>query len=297
MKDIVIIDLIELGGVIVHLPVISVNCLFKNVFFSGIGSPGKFESLTDIIHNKIEETDGRFLIGQEEDTEPPYWAALFEGSRPMVVQKTVLSPGKESNQSNTSPVTASRIKRRAPPPPPDKLPFVQPTSVLPSQEKENCRGARPRTGRPSLDAKFSAIIQQLQKSHTSTRKNAPLGQIEPCQHPCIPQKRDDESDIPENPGKEDSQAPQPPVPAPRNKLRMSFREKMNPKAWWINETSLWLMICYGKMKWPWIDHDSCPFIDHIKRMWTRMLGVNVWMAFLVCSSLNKHPDSDKMCYF
>uniref|UniRef100_A0A8C1AGC9 Rhotekin 2 n=1 Tax=Cyprinus carpio carpio TaxID=630221 RepID=A0A8C1AGC9_CYPCA len=143
-----------------------------------IGSPGKFESLTDIIHNKIEETDGRFLIGQEEDTEPPYWAALFEGSRPMVVQKTVLSPGKESNQSNTSPVTASRIKRRAPPPPPDKLPFVQPTSVLPSQEKENCRGARPRTGRPSLDAKFSAIIQQLQKSHTSTRKNAPLGQIE-----------------------------------------------------------------------------------------------------------------------
>uniref|UniRef100_A0A671RYU1 Rhotekin 2a n=1 Tax=Sinocyclocheilus anshuiensis TaxID=1608454 RepID=A0A671RYU1_9TELE len=53
-----------------------------------IGSPGKFESLTDIIHNKIEQTDGRFLIGQEEDTEPPHWAALFEGSRPMVVQKT-----------------------------------------------------------------------------------------------------------------------------------------------------------------------------------------------------------------
>uniref|UniRef100_A0A673K8X6 Rhotekin-2-like n=1 Tax=Sinocyclocheilus rhinocerous TaxID=307959 RepID=A0A673K8X6_9TELE len=188
-----------------------------------IGSPGKFESLTDIIHNKIEETDGRFLIGQEEDTEPPYWAALFEGSRPVVVQKTVLSPGKESNQSITSPVMASRIKRRAPPPPPDKLPFVQPTSVLSNQEKENWR--------PSLDAKFSAIIQQLQKSHTSTRKNTPLGQIEHCQHPCIPQKRDDESNIPEKPGKEYSQAPQPPVPAPRNKLRMSFRDKMNPKAW------------------------------------------------------------------
>uniref|UniRef100_A0A672KCW7 Rhotekin-2-like n=1 Tax=Sinocyclocheilus grahami TaxID=75366 RepID=A0A672KCW7_SINGR len=67
--------------------------------------------------------------------------------------------------------------------------------------------------------------------HTSTRKNAPLGQIEHCPHPCIPQKRDDESDIPEKPGKEYSQAPQPPVPAPRNKLRMSFRDKMNPKAW------------------------------------------------------------------
>lgn len=235
MRDIFIIDLTELGGVIVQLPIITVNCLFKNVFFSGIGSPGKFESLTDIIHNKIEETDGRFLIGQEEDTEPPHWAALFEGSRPMLVQKTVLSPGKESNQSITSPVTASKKKRRAPPPPPDKLPFVQPTSVFSNQEKENCKAARPRTGRPSLDAKFSAIIQQLQKSHTSTRKNAPLGQIEPCQHPCVPQKRDEESDIPENPGKEYSQAPQPPVPAPRNKLRMSFREKMNPKAWWINE--------------------------------------------------------------
>ncbi|ROJ19170.1 Rhotekin-2 [Anabarilius grahami] len=192
-----------------------------------IGSPGKFESLTDIIHNKIEETGGRFLIGHEEDTEPPHWAALFEGSRPMVVQKTVLSPGKESNQSITSPVTGSKKKRRAPPPPPDKLPF---TSVLSNQEKENCKGARPRTGRPSLDAKFSAIIQQLQKSHASTRKNAPLGQIEPSQHTCVPQKRD-ESDMPENPGKEYSPVPQPPVPAPRNKLRMSFREKMNPKAW------------------------------------------------------------------
>ncbi|XP_067311113.1 rhotekin-2 isoform X3 [Pseudorasbora parva] len=193
-----------------------------------IGSPGKFESLTDIIHNKIEETDGRFLIGQEEDTELPHWGALFEGSRPMVVQKTVLSPGKESNPSITSPITSNKTKRRAPPPPPDKLPF---TSVLSNQEKENCKGARPRTGRPSLDAKFSAIIQQLQKSHASTRKNAPLGQIEPCQHTSVPQKRDDESEIPENPVKEYSQVPQPPVPAPRNKLRMSFREKMNPKAW------------------------------------------------------------------
>uniref|UniRef100_A0A8C1FW38 Rhotekin 2a n=1 Tax=Cyprinus carpio TaxID=7962 RepID=A0A8C1FW38_CYPCA len=196
-----------------------------------IGSPGKFESLTDIIHNKIEETDGCFLIGQEEDTEPPHWASLFEGSQQMVVQKTVLSPAKESNQSITSPVMASKKKRRAPPPPPDKLQIVQPTSLFSDQEKENCKAARPRMGRPSLDAKFSAIIQQLQKSHTSTRKTAPLGQIEPCQQPCVPQKRVDESDIPGNPGKEYSQAPQPPVPAPRNKLRMSFREKMTPKAW------------------------------------------------------------------
>nr|Q5XIZ9.1 RecName: Full=Rhotekin-2; AltName: Full=Pleckstrin homology domain-containing family K member 1; Short=PH domain-containing family K member 1 [Danio rerio]AAH83519.1 Rhotekin 2 [Danio rerio]AAH98873.1 Rhotekin 2 [Danio rerio] len=190
-----------------------------------IGSPGKFESLTDIIHNKIEETNGRFLIGQEEETEPPHWAALFEGSRPIVVQKTVLSPGKESNRSITSPDTGSKKKRRAPPPPPDKLPF---TSVSTNQEKENCKGPKPRAGRPSLDAKFSAIIQQLQKSHTSTRKNAPLGQIETGQQP---EKRAEESDLPEYTKKEYIVDPQPPVPAPRNKLRMSFREKMNPKAW------------------------------------------------------------------
>ncbi|KAI7804254.1 rhotekin-2 [Triplophysa rosa] len=186
-----------------------------------IGSPGKFESLTDIIHNKIEETDGRFLIGQEEEREPPHWGALFEGSRPVVVQKTILSPGKESNQSFTSPTTSTKKKRRAPPPPPDKLPFVQPTCIISNQEKENCKGARPRTGRPSLDAKFSAIIQQLQKNHTSSRKNAPLGQIEPCQHPYTP--KNEESDQIHN--------QEPPVPAPRNKLKMSFREKMHPKAW------------------------------------------------------------------
>ncbi|XP_056333450.1 rhotekin-2 [Danio aesculapii] len=190
-----------------------------------IGSPGKFESLTDIIHNKIEETNGRFLIGQDGETEPPHWAALFEGSRPIVVQKTVLSPGKESNRSITSPDTGSKKKRRAPPPPPDKLPF---TSVSSNQEKENCKGPKPWAGRPSLDAKFSAIIQQLQKSHTSTRKNAPLGQIETGQQP---EKRAEGSDLPEFTGKEYSVVPQPPLPAPRNKLRMSFREKMNPKAW------------------------------------------------------------------
>ncbi|XP_052001255.1 LOW QUALITY PROTEIN: rhotekin-2-like [Xyrauchen texanus] len=192
-----------------------------------IGSPGKFESLTDIIHNKIEETDGRFLIGHEERQTASSWAALFEGSRPMVVQKSVLSPGKESNQSVSSPPVSSKKKRRAPPPPSDKLPFVQPTSVLSNQEKENCKGARPRTGRPSLDAKFSAIIQQLQKSNASSRNNAPLAQIEHHQHPYTPKKRNES----ENPEKAFSQDPQAPVPAPRNKLRMSFRDKMNPKAW------------------------------------------------------------------
>ncbi|XP_026790336.3 rhotekin-2 [Pangasianodon hypophthalmus] len=203
-----------------------------------IGSPGKFESLTDIIHNKIEETDGRFLIGQEEEREPPHWTALFEGSRPMLVQKTVLSPGKDSAQFMSSPGlnSNSNKKRRAPPPPPDKLPFVHPTvhpSCPPSyQEKENSnKGIRPRTGRPSLDAKFSAIIQQLQKSQGPSRKNPPLAQVEPSQNLYVPVKVDTELSLSEHAEKTSAQAPQPPLPAPRNKLRKSFREKMNPKAW------------------------------------------------------------------
>lgn len=186
-----------------------------------------------MIHNKIEETNGRFLIGQEEERESPHWTALFEGSRPMLVQKTVLSPGKDSTQFISGPGLNGNKKRRAPPPPPDKLPFVQPTvySCPPSeQEKENSnKGIRSRTGRPSLDAKFSAIIQQLQKSHGPSRKNPPLAQG--SHNLYIPVKTDTELNLPEHAEKASTQAPQPPLPAPRNKLGKSFREKMNPKAW------------------------------------------------------------------
>ncbi|KAG9268545.1 rhotekin-2 isoform X1 [Astyanax mexicanus] len=198
-----------------------------------IGSPGKFESLTDIIHNKIEETDGRFLIGQEEEREPPHWAALFEGSRPMVVQKTVLSPGKDSVQSTSSPSSNSTKKRRAPPPPPDKLLFAHSVTAPSCLEKENstCKGMKSRTGRPSLDAKFSAIIHQLQKTHAPSRKNPPLAQIEPSQNPYTPKERDFEFSQAEHTEINSIQASQPPIPAPRSKLRKSFREKMNPKAW------------------------------------------------------------------
>ncbi|XP_031425639.1 rhotekin-2-like [Clupea harengus] len=135
-------------------------------------SPGKFESVTDIIHNKIEETGGRFLIGQGEQAEPPNWSALFEGSRPLVVQKVVMSPGKEPCHSSFSPVAHGNKKRKAPPPPPDKLPYTTPTPTMTtptptmasSPEKENVfkttssnleKGrvlkAPPRSGRPSLD--------------------------------------------------------------------------------------------------------------------------------------------------
>ncbi|XP_035255582.1 rhotekin-2 isoform X1 [Anguilla anguilla] len=250
-----------------------------------IGSPGKFESLTDIIHNKIEETGGRFLIGQEEETEAPDWSALFGGSRPLVVQKSVLSP---------SPNRGGTKKRRAPPPPPDKQPYSPapnsgplnsapyapkltsapyapnipstpytssitsapyapnipsapytssitsapyaplnsapyassisnaPHTLLNSapyapniagalqQDEQKPRKHGARTGRPSLDAKFSAIIQQLQKNQGPTHKPAPVR----------PQ------------GSENQPPPRPPKPAPAPRhARKSFREKINPKGW------------------------------------------------------------------
>ncbi|XP_038156104.1 rhotekin-2 isoform X1 [Cyprinodon tularosa] len=231
-----------------------------------INSPSKFESITDIIHSKIEETDGRFLIGQEEKTEAPNWSSLFDGSHSVVVEKSLLSQSKTSTpcsspNHNTSSTPLSNKKRRAPPPPSDVKPYSNPPrpprpplpSSLrhppppPNQEKENSGTSisrptmRSKTGRPSLDAKFSAIIQQLQRNNAggaaaSSRKNAPLAVLDmhtqgPTQLSLQqPDCQNHSLQIPED-------AADPvfvrgcsgtgPVPAPRTKLRKSFRERMN----------------------------------------------------------------------
>ncbi|CAK6967083.1 rhotekin-2 [Scomber scombrus] len=229
-----------------------------------INSPGKFESITDIIHNKIEETDGRYLIGHEEEKETPNWSSLFDGSQSVLVQKSVLSHSKTSTpcsspSANTSSPSVSNKKRRAPPPPPDREPYAPPTRParpplppslnqhppLPYQEKENsgtCM-SRPATksksGRPSLDAKFSAIIQQLQRNNPGgagalSRNNAPLGvlDVQPQSQP-LPPLQQMEYQNPEATGEHGfvraSHGPGP-VPAPRSKVRKSFRERMNLKA-------------------------------------------------------------------
>uniref|UniRef100_A0A3B3V6Z1 Rhotekin 2 n=1 Tax=Poecilia latipinna TaxID=48699 RepID=A0A3B3V6Z1_9TELE len=205
-----------------------------------INSPNKFESITDIIHSKIEETDGRFLIGQEEEREPPNWSSLFDGSHPVVVEKSVLSQSKTSTPC-ASPSTGStplgNKKRRAPPPPSDVKPFANPT-----------RPDRSKTGRPSLDAKFSAIIQQLQRNNAGgaaapSRKIAPLAVLD-VQPQGPPQPSIQQSDVQNHSVQMPQDAaddvfvraysgPGPgsgPIPAPRSKLRKSLREKMNLKA-------------------------------------------------------------------
>ncbi|TDH01485.1 hypothetical protein EPR50_G00180470 [Perca flavescens] len=236
-----------------------------------INSPGKFESITDMIHNKIEETDGHFLIGREEEKEAPNWSTLFDGSHSMVVQKGILSQSKTSTpcsspNPNTSSTSISNKKRRAPPPPSDREPYAPPSRParppLPAslrhpptpppshQEKENSGNCtsrpatRSKTGRPSLDAKFSAIIQQLQRSNAGgagalSRKNAPLGvlDIQPQSQPPPPlqqlEYQTHPTQLPEATGEHGFLRPSHgpgPVPAPRSKLRKSFRERMNLKA-------------------------------------------------------------------
>lgn len=254
---------------------------FFNIFFlsfcfclyvqpAGINSPGKFESITDMIHDKIEETDGRFLIGGEEDKARADWSALFDGSCHLAVQRSVVpsqtktstpfsSPGRPTTAAaaaSSTPLSSSK-KRRAPPPPPNREPYHSPAAARPArpppppttaachhQEKENSTQLPPttrsKTGRPSLDAKFSAIIQQLQRnnaggsSSAASRKHAPLGvlDIQPQGQPPPPLSllhvgyQSDEAAADHGfvrPGHG-------PIPAPRTRLRKSFRERMNLKA-------------------------------------------------------------------
>ncbi|XP_073338221.1 rhotekin-2 [Pagrus major] len=229
-----------------------------------INSPGKFESITDMIHNKIEETDGRFLIGPDEEKEAANWSALFDGSNSLLVQKSILSQSKTSTpcsspKPNTNSTPLSHKKRRAPPPPSDREPHAPPTRPArpplppslhpppppPYQEKENSNtctsrpATKSKTGRPSLDAKFSAIIQQLQWNNTGgagalSRKNAPLGvldvQPQSQQQPECQNHNDHNSEATGEHGFLRPSYGPGPVPAPRSKLRKSFRERMNLKA-------------------------------------------------------------------
>uniref|UniRef100_A0A665WUD2 Rhotekin 2a n=1 Tax=Echeneis naucrates TaxID=173247 RepID=A0A665WUD2_ECHNA len=229
--------------------------------YNDLSELNNLTDITDIIHNKIEETDGHFLIGHEEEKEAPNWSSLFEGSHSVVVQKTILSQSKTSTpcsspNPNNSSTPISNKKRRAPPPPPDREPYAPPAHPtrpplprplhhplpLPCQEKENSSSGtshpttRSKTGRPSLDAKFSAIIQQLQRNNTGgagahSRKNAPLGvlDIQPQVQSQTPlQQQGQASETTAELGF--VRPSHGPVPAPRSKVRKSFRERMNLKA-------------------------------------------------------------------
>ncbi|XP_078080435.1 rhotekin-2 [Mustelus asterias] len=168
-----------------------------------VESPQKDEGLVDIIRNRIQETDGEFLLGQQGESDPPRWAALFDGSHDMVVQKNVLTPDGGSQSPLTSPGRAK--KRPAPPPPAGKQPFQLGDSRPERGQKENswkapCSSdAESSMGRPTAPAP---------PGHWSASQVLGENAAQVAVKPGLPGK---------------------PVPAPRQKR--SIRAKLDPRTW------------------------------------------------------------------
>ncbi|KAM6184829.1 rhotekin-2 [Rhynchocyon petersi] len=172
-----------------------------------IDSPMKLESLTDIIQRKIEETNGQFLIGQCEESSPPPWASLFDGSHEMVIQKKTLSPPSEHLQDG------KRKKRRAPLPPPDKPPYSLKThSTVDDLVKDKWEKASV-SQRSPLDTKLSTLMHHLQKPMAAPRK-------------LLPARKHSVTDCEYTDRKTNLEAT--PVPAPRQK---SIKDMLDPRTW------------------------------------------------------------------
>ncbi|NWT43307.1 RTKN2 protein, partial [Chroicocephalus maculipennis] len=180
-----------------------------------IDSPVKHEGLADIIQRKIKESDGEFLLGQQKESASSLWASLFDGSHEMVVQKNT-HPG--SKRDTASPTDGRGKKRRAPPPPSDKLPYTAKAQVNTEQlGKENQeKPERTSAGTSSFDSKLSTIMQQLQTPIPAPRKIGPCRKISLAGHG--------------NPSslvtKTESEAK--PVPTPRQKC---ITEMLDPRSW------------------------------------------------------------------
>uniref|UniRef100_A0A670ITH4 Rhotekin 2 n=1 Tax=Podarcis muralis TaxID=64176 RepID=A0A670ITH4_PODMU len=99
-----------------------------------IDSPVKHEAFPDTVQRKVEEVNGELPIGQQEHL-PPSWAAMFDGSHHMLVQKSLLPGAKEEA---ISPSEGKGKKRRAPLPPSDKPPYTTGAQTMSDQlGKEN----------------------------------------------------------------------------------------------------------------------------------------------------------------
>ncbi|CAI9581662.1 unnamed protein product [Staurois parvus] len=177
-----------------------------------IGSPMKFESLTDILHRKIEETNGQFLIGQEDSASLP-WTALFDGNHQLHVEKNTLSPPLKGEVENVIDVKGK--KRRAPPPPPNKTPYTVGEPKIPDpSEKENI-WPRSSFSRKSLDAKLNSIMQQFQRPMAAPRK--PVSSAD-TKISSTDQLQTSNEEL----------CPSRPVPAPRQK---SIKQRLDPRSW------------------------------------------------------------------
>ncbi|XP_074449243.1 rhotekin-2 isoform X1 [Larus michahellis] len=180
-----------------------------------IDSPVKHEGLADIIQRKIKESDGEFLLGQQKESASSLWASLFDGSHEMVVQKNT-HPG--SKRDTASPTDGRGKKRRAPPPPSDKLPYTAKAQVNTEQlGKENQeKPERTSAGTSSFDSKLSTITQQLQTPIAAPRKIGPCRKISLAGHgnpSSLVTKTESETK---------------PVPTPRQKC---ITEMLDPRSW------------------------------------------------------------------
>ncbi|KAL1771459.1 rhotekin-2 isoform X1 [Sigmodon hispidus] len=171
-----------------------------------IDSPVKLESLTDIIQKKIGETNGQFLIGQDEDCSPPPWAAIFDGNHEMVIQKKILSPADKLAPDG------KRKKRRAPLPPTDQRPFSMKTQGGTNRSEISGTQAGVSGTSPS-DPRLSSQMHHFQKPVAAPRK-------------LLPARKNSSADGDHRDTKTSFEGK--PVPAPRQK---SIRDILDPRSW------------------------------------------------------------------
>ncbi|XP_033622502.1 rhotekin-2 isoform X2 [Fukomys damarensis] len=172
-----------------------------------IDSPVQLESLTDIIQKKIEETNGHFITGQDEEVSPPPWATIFDGNHKMDIQKKVLSPAGEQLHDG------KRKKRRAPLPPADKPPYSLKTQSNRDQLVKDNWGNTSTSQSLPLDTKLSTLMHHLQKPVAAPRK-------------LLPARKNSLSDGDHTDTKTNSETK--PVPAPRQK---SIKDILDPRSW------------------------------------------------------------------
>ncbi|NXL93341.1 RTKN2 protein, partial [Alectura lathami] len=180
-----------------------------------IDSPVKQEGLADIIQRKIEESDGQFLLCQQEESASSLWASLFDGSHEMTVQKN-LHPGPKRDAA--SPGDGRRKKRRAPPPPSDKSPCsAQAQANTEELDKENWEKPDSTSCRSSpFGSKLSAGAQLLHAPIAAPRRTGP------CRKSSVAAHRNPISLV------TTTESETKPVPTPRQKC---ITEMLDPRSW------------------------------------------------------------------
>lgn len=193
--------------------------LFPSIKFlleilTGIDSPVKLESITDIIQKKIGETNGQFLLGRDDGPTAPAWATVFDGSHEMVIQKKVVSP------TDKPAPDGKRKKRRAPPPPTDQPPFSVKTQGSSDQAKASGDQAK------ASGAQTSVSGASPSDPRLSPPPTHPLQKPVAAPRKLLPTRQNSSADGGHMDARTSFDAK--PVPVPRQK---SIRDILDPRSW------------------------------------------------------------------